>query len=353
MPLNEVEQEYYADLLKEETETTDTTVKTEELENKQDDTAVKDEIKSDEVKLDKAKEEEEVKTDQDEIKKVETAEPEYKASKKYIPIDDEKTIYDTLDRKYRYDRMKPEEKALAFIAKENPGLDDDELLFIASSEYGIGVEKPDEKDLTDEQMISLKKQDIARKQLLNKADTFFKEEAGKIQLEGIDPLETDEGFKTYQTERQAQVAKQKEQETLYNQTIQEFKTATKNLSEIKTAIEIDIDDSKLAVDVNFKLDEKKQNELLDYCERYRPTDNEMKQFTDPDTGKFDFKGYTAELANRFFAKDILKAGIKQAIAQDREQFVEGTLKNSTLRNNDVSRVVTKEFDVVDSWPFGR
>lgn len=284
---------------------------------------------------------------------IETAEPEYKSNKKYIPLDDEKAIYETLDRKYRYERMKPEEKALAFIAKENPGLDDDELMFIASSEYGIGVEKPDESVLTDEQIINLKKQDIARKQLLHKADAFFKEETSKITLEAIDPLETDEGFKTYQTERQAQAAKVEQERRNLQNTIQQIETAAKVISEIKEPIEIDLDESKLTFEVNFKLDEKKQKQLVEKTKQYIPSEAEVSAYTDPTTGKFDFKGYMEYLTPMFFAKEMKMAAIKQAIAQDREQFVEGTLKNSTLRNNDVSKVVTKDFDVVDSWPFGR
>ena len=283
---------------------------------------------------------------------VETVVPEY-SGKKYIPLENEKEVYETLSKKYRYENMKPEEKALAFIAKENPGLDEDEILFIASSEYGIGVAKPDMDDLTDEQVVALRKQDIARKQLLNKADSYFNEEASKITLNGIDPLEDNEDFKSFRQQRTEQERIKLEQQRNYENTIKEVTNAVKSISELKVPAEIDIDDRKFAVDVTFKMDAEKQQKVIDYSKRYSPSDDEVKQFTDATTGKFDWKGYHSELANRLFYKEIAKAGLRQGLSQDREHFIEKELKNSTLRNNDVSQTVQKDFDIVDVWPFGR
>jgi hypothetical protein len=79
----------------------------------------------------------------------------------------------------------------------------------------------------------------------------------------------------------------------------------------------------------------------------------MKQFTDTQTGKFDYKGYLASLAPTVFAKQLLAAGIRQALHQDRQKFVEGELKNSTLRNNDVSNIVApKKVELWEAWNFG-
>lgn len=282
-----------------------------------------------------------------------TPEADPTPKRKYVPIEDEKALYDTLARKYAYDSMKPEEKAFAFIARENPGLSDEDLMFIAASDYGIGVEKPDETEMTDEQLHALRKQDIARKRLLSQADTYFKEEAGRVELTGIDPLDSDEGYKTYQQAMTAQAEQQRTQQETYNNTIQQIESNSKQISEIKESVEIDIDEGKLTLDVSFKLDADKQKQLADYIKQYNPSEAEVAQFTDTPTGKFDWKGYIEAQATKVFAKQIMQAGIRQALATDRQKFVEETLKNSTLRNNDVSKVVTKDFDLVDVWPMGR
>src|SRR6202000_1223188 len=118
---------------------------------------------------------------EEEQNKVKTADVEYK-SKKYVPIEDEEKLAELLDKKYGYKKMKPEEKALAFIKNQNPELDDNEILFIAANDYGLGVENPDESLLTDAQVLELKKQDIARKKLFGQADSYFAEQAASARL---------------------------------------------------------------------------------------------------------------------------------------------------------------------------
>jgi hypothetical protein len=287
----------------------------------------------------------------EEQNKVKTADVEYK-SKKYIPVDDEKDLYDRLDKKYNHERMKPEEKALAFIKQQNPELDDNEILFIAANEYGIGVEKPDETLLTDAQVLELKKQDISRKKLLSQADNYFKEEAGKVELPGADPLELDPAYKAYQESTAKQAEARTQQEQQLQSTIKQIDKNVKEISDLKEPIEIDIDDSKFAIDVNFKLDDKKQKQLADYVKQYIPSDAEIAAFTDTDSGKFDWKGYMSNQATKVFAKDMIKAAVRQALSQDRDSFRETHLKNSTLGTNYESKQVTKDFDIVDAWPFG-
>jgi hypothetical protein len=279
---------------------------------------------------------------------VETVVPEYK-SKKYVPIEDEEKLAELLDKKYGYKKMKPEEKALAFIKNQNPELDDNEILFIAANDYGIGVDRVDETDLTSEQALELKKQDIARKKLLSQADNYFAEQASQVQLTAEDPLELDPAYKTYREQAAANEQLRAQQEQRKQEVLTEITSASKKVSDLKIPVEIDIDDSKLAIDVNFKLDENKQKELVSYAERYIPSDAEVAQFTDTSTGKFDFGGYLAEQANKLFAKDIIKAGIRQALAHDRQQFIEKELKNSTLRNNDVSQTADRKVDPVDYY----
>lgn len=282
---------------------------------------------------------------------VETVVPEYKA-KKYVPIEDEEKLAELLDRKYGYKKLNPEEKALAFIKEQNPELDDNEILFIAANDYGIGVEKPSEEDLTSEQALELKKQDIARKKLYSQAESFFAEQASKVELAGEDPLELDPAYKTYKEQIAEQERVRVQQAEKYKETIQEVKSAAKSISDYKIPEEIDLDGSKFAFEINFKMDDKKQAELVAYTERYTPTEDEIAQYTDTTTGKFDWKGYMGYMAEKAFEKDIRKAAIRQALAQDRQQFIEKELKNSTLRNNDVSKVSDTKIDHVD-WYWDR
>lgn len=274
--------------------------------------------------------------------------PAYK-SKKFIEVVDEKELYQTLNKKYQYESMKPEEKALAFIRQQNPGLDDDEILFLAASDYNIGVEKPDEKEMTDEQLVSWRKQEISRKQLLNKAETYFSEEASKVALPDYDPLDVDPDYKEYRIKSQEFSAQAKEKQDKIQNINTQLETNSKAISEITESIEIDLDESKFAVPVTFKLNEEKQMQLADFAKRYTPTQVEYDKFNDPETGKFDYEGYVRSLAPIAFAKDIAKASIRQAVAQDRQRFIEGELKNSTLRNNDISQTVDVPFDENDHY----
>ncbi len=291
--------------------------------------------------------------DEEAAKKQEEAKVETKTeavvSKKYVPIENEKDLWEKLSKKYNHESLKPEDKALQFIKQQNPELNDDELLFVAASDYGIGVERPTESDLTEPQLLELKKQDIARKKLFTQADNFFKEQANGVVIDGEDPLDLDPQYKTYREQTTQAEQARKEQQQLYEQTLQQITSASKKISDLKIPVEIDIDDSKLAIDVNFKLDEKKQKELVSYAERYSPSKEEVAQFTDTSTGKFDFDGYLASLAKGVFSQDIIKAGIRQALAQDRERFIEKELKNSTLRNNDVSKTVDTKVDFNDTY----
>ncbi len=277
--------------------------------------------------------------------------PPYK-SKKFIEVEDEKALYSQLHSKYQYENMSPEQKALAYIKQTNPGLDDDEIAFLAASDYNIGVEKPDEADMTDEQLRTWRKQEISRKQLLSKADGHFAEEAAKVALADYDPLDLDPDYKEYRTTAQQQAAQAQEKQEKITQINTEMENSANAISEITKVEQIDIDGSKLAVPISFKLDKEQQTQLADFAKRYTPTKAEYDAFNDPKTGKFDYNGYVESLAPMAFANQISKAGIRQALTTDRANFIEKELKNSTLRNNDVSATTEKPFDIVDAWVFG-
>lgn len=270
-------------------------------------------------------------------------------SRKFIEVADEKALYETLNNKFQHEKMKPEEKALSFLAKHNPELDDKDLAFLAMTEYGIGVEPLADEELTDQQKIEIRKQDISRKKLLKQADDYFTEEASKVSLPDYDPLDLDPDYKEFRTNGEKAKDEQKQREERTQNIITELETNSKTISEITESVEIELDEGKFAVPVKFKLNEEKQNQLADFAKRYTPTQAEYDAFNDPKTGKFDYKGYMESLAPIAFAKDIAKAGMKQALAQDRQQFIEKELKNSTLRNNDVSQTTETPFNFTDYY----
>jgi len=310
----------------------------------------KQEEKQEEQKIEDRSEEKQEEKQQQEEKKEEVV---VKAEKKKLWTEDyENTVSELLGKKLQYKSLSPEQKALAFIAKENPGLEKDEIEFLAATEFGIGVPEPDEADLTEAQIIELKKQGIQRKKLINQADSFFKNEAESVQLPEPD-IDEDPEYTQYKKEKVSQAEAAKTQAETYAKTLQQVETTAKNITEIKDVLEIEIDDRKLPVNLNFKIDEAKQAKLIDFVKNYTPTKEEVAAFTEPVSGQFDYKGYMTSQASKVFAREILASGIKQAIAQDRAEFIEKELKNSTLRNNNVSETVDKKFDFVDAWPFGK
>lgn len=313
--------------------------------------------KEPEVEPEKEKEpEKEVETGEHEIpaKEPVVEPPVITEPKKLWTPEFETEINDLLSQKYQYKSFSADQKALAYIAAQNPELDEKELLFLAATDYGIGVDELPEAELTDAQVIELRKQGIQKKKLLSQADKYFQERANGIQLPELPSLEDlDPDYKVYKTEREQQVAKQNQQAQLYAQTVQHIETNAKTITDIKEPIEIDIDEGKFTLDVNFKLDEAKQKKLVDYAKQYSPSEDEVTKFTDTQTGKFDYAGYLKSLAPNVFAKEMVASGIKQALAKDRTNFIEKELKNSTLRNNDVSQAVEKKHEAWEAWPFGK
>ncbi len=276
-------------------------------------------------------------------------EPAPYKSKKFIEVEDEAALFAKLNAKYGHTAMKPEEKAIAYLREQNPELDEKEIAFLAESDYGIGLERPDIEELTTEQIAALNRQDIARKKLTSQADKHFASKAEQVALEDYDPLDLDPDYKEYRTSRQAEQAERTAREQHIADVTAQIETNAKTISEIAENFEIDLDESKLAFPVSFKLDANKQKQLEDFAKRYTPSQEEYDQFNDPKTGKFDYKGYLQHIAPVAFAKDIVKASIKQALAQDRQRFVEKELKNSTLRNNDVTDTQVRKVDPHDYY----
>jgi hypothetical protein len=279
--------------------------------------------------------------------------PPYKG-KKFIEVADEEALYKQLHSKHAYKSMSAEEKAIAFIREQNPEYSDEDVSFVAMSEYGIGAEKPTEEDkLNDEQVIALRKQDIARKKLISQADNYFKAQADAITLPDTDPLELDQNYKTYREQAATQKADAQKAEQHINEINTNFDKHALKIPEIVENIEIDIDDRKFAVPVNFKMDAKKQEQLADFAKRYQPSKTEFDAYNDPETGKFDYDGYMKSLIPMAFGKELSKAATRQALSQDRDEFISKELKNSSLKDNLKPKgTYERPTDVVDNWKFG-
>lgn len=257
---------------------------------------------------------------------------------------EDKDVYELLRNKFGYENLSDEDKAITFLAEKNPHLDKEDLLFKAANEYGIGIEplsKEDLEELTPQQQAEIRKQEIERKGLFNEAKNYFDSKATNIEIPTLpNPLDEDEGYKEYlsfkdeQKRLEEENIKQQEENAKFEQeTTERVNKTALEIDALPIELKIDIDKSEFALKSDFKLDEAKQKQLAAYALEYTPTKAEV-QAHQNQNGELDMKGYMTALAQRLFAPQIQKALIKQAIAQDREDFTEKTLKNSTLRNND-------------------
>lgn len=275
-------------------------------------------------------------------------EPEFKSDKdrwiyEKIKAGEEKEVFEKLNEKYGFERLSPEEKMLSFLSAKYPHLDQEEIAFKAQ-DYGIGVEEVDEDLLSDAEKRELRKQAIDRKGLLSEADNFFKERQEAIELPSLaNPLDADEGYKAYKEEIVQREIAQKEQEEYTLQINNDIDTTAKVLERVGVEVKMNLDDGEFALQVQFDLDDKKRTQLADFAKVYTPTQEQVEAHTDAN-GKFDMKGYMTDLANIRFAKQIMQAGIKQALVKDRETFETRELKNSTLNNREVNQQAPSEVD---------
>lgn len=243
---------------------------------------------------------------------------------------EQKEVYEMLRSQFEHESYDDDQKMLTFLERKYPHLNKEDLAFKAANEYGIGVtDLPD--TLTDEDKRILKSQEIDRKGLLSEADKFFKDQAKGIELPALpNPLETDEGYKNYQEQTKQQVELQAKYDENYTNLIKDIDG--QKIESLPIEVKIELDDSEFAISSTFVLDEAKRKQLAEYTKVYTPTEEEAKKFTRE--GKLATGEYMAFLGKKLFAEQIQSAAIKEAIAKDREQFTEKTLKNSTLRNNE-------------------
>lgn len=252
-------------------------------------------------------------------------------------------------KKNEYKSLSAEQKALAYLKEQNPYLDEEDLVFKAAQEFGIGATEISEEDLelmTDSEKraykAEIKAQEIKRKGLLHQADGYFKEQSDAIELPKIpNPIEADEDYKSYK----AQVALQAEQEAQFKKEQDEIfsviDTASTKIETIEIEPKITLDDSEFTFKSEFKLDENKRKELAEFAKGYTPTQAEIDEYY-PQGGKFNAEGYLSHLATIKFSKQIINAAVKEGIATAREKFVEKDLKNSTLRNNETMQQSNRE-----------
>jgi hypothetical protein len=256
---------------------------------------------------------------------------------------EEKEVWELLNSKFGHEKLSAEQKAFEYLKSQNPYLDEDDISFKLANEYGIGATPLTEReieDLTEAQEAEIKKQSLAKKQLLNEAENFFSSKAETLEIPALpNPLDEDEGYKEYQAYKaeQAELVKQqeefaKQQEIEDKRIEEEVKSTAVKIDTLSIDLKLDLDQSEFALKSEFKLDDAKKKQLADYALDYTPTKAEVEAHRNTN-GEFDMKGYMTSLAKRLFSEQIQKAVLKQAIAKDREEFTERELKNSTLRNN--------------------
>jgi len=318
------------------------------------------EIETEETEVEKPviEEEKEILTPAAEIVKEETKEevkeeakpflPEFKSEKSrwmYETLTKEegdKEVYEALRKKFEPQSYTDEQKAFAFLKEKHPYLDEDDLAFKAASEFGIGVTRLDEDDLTEDDKRALKAQEIKRKELISQADAHFKQQTDSYELPTLpNPLDLDEDYKSYKEFVSAQEKEQEAFKAEQEKVFTEIDTTSLTLEKIEIEPKITLDEREFTFKSEFKLDENKRKQLAEYAKEHIPTQGEVAQFQSED-GKFNMQGYLSHLATIKFQKQIINAAVKEGIAQAREEFVEKDLKNSTLRNNQTMQQTNRE-----------
>jgi len=270
-----------------------------------------------------------------------------KVETKIEPVDNSewlKSLEEAVIKKNQYKSLSAEQKALAFLKEKHPSLNDEDLIFEAAQEYGIGVTDIDLEDLSEEDKRAIKKQEIKRKELMYEADTYFKQQSDAIELPTIpNPIETDEDYKSYKefvAQQKAQEVEIQKQQLEINTNID---TTSSKLEKIEIEPKITLDEREFSFKSEFKLDENKRKQLAEFAKVYTPTQEEIDEYF-PQDGKLNMDGYLSHLATIKFQKQIINSAVKEGIARAREEFVEKDLKNSTLRNNETTQQSNREVD---------
>lgn len=248
---------------------------------------------------------------------------------------EQKEVWEMLNQKFAYETMPADQKVIEFIKAKNPDFTEEEAMFVAETEYGIGVEKPTAEELAEmekEDKAKLMSTSIKLKSILREANTYFQEKSAAFELPVLpNPLETDEGYKTYLSTKEANEQQQIKDKVQIDKTIALIDTTATTIKKLVLNDEINLDEGKFEFKVDLEITPKKQATLAAFAKSYEPTKDEIQAHSKD--GKLDMTSYMNYLAGMVFSKSIMKAAVKQALSIDRDKFLSKELLNNKMGNN--------------------
>lgn len=238
------------------------------------------------------------------------------------------------------DNMSSEELVKFKLKQEHPSWSDEDVKDELRDTYGLGLkEKQIPEDALDEEIEKISdyneriKERIRRGERLMKADVekskkLLKEEQSKLELPEVElDVELDASPEKVIEQYNQQLIEQNTKfiEEVWKPSITE---AVSKVGGFKQPLEIDVQSGdKVVSELNYKLTPEQKSTLTDYLSSYQSHPSDEQYIVDKETGEIDFQRFVSDKAMSLFAKDIIKASVKEAVAKVKEKLVKEEMIN--------------------------
>ena len=252
---------------------------------------------------------------------------------------------DNLNNYFKYknldvDNMSSEELVKFKLKQEHPSWSDEDIKDELRDTYGLGLkEKQIPEDALDEEIEKINdhneriKERIRRGERLMKADVekskkLLKEEQSKLELPEVElDVELDASPEKVIEQYNQQLIEQNTKflEEIWKPNITE---AVSKVGGFKQPLEIDVQNGdKVVSELNYKLTTEQKSTLTDYLSSYQSHPSDEQYVVNKETGEIDFQRFVSDKAMSLFAKDIIKASVKEAVAKVKEKLVKEEMIN--------------------------
>lgn len=270
---------------------------------------------------------------------------------------------DNLNHYFKYknldvDTMSQDELVKFKLKQENPSWSDEDIKDELRDTYGIGLkEKSIPEDALDEEIEKINeyndrvKERIRRGERLLKADverakSILKDEQSKLELPEVElDVELDANPERVIEQYNQQLI---EQNTKFLDEVwkPQINEAVSKVGGFKQPLEIDVQNGdKVVSELNYKLTAEQKTTLTEYLHNYQSHPSDDQYVTNKETGEVDFQRFVSDKAMQLFAKDIIKASVKEATAKLKEKLVKDELVNFQDEPRRVSRAGNEGKDV--------
>lgn len=238
------------------------------------------------------------------------------------------------------DNMSSEELVKFKLKQEHPSWSDEDIKDELRDTYGLGLkEKQIPEDALDEEIEKINdyneriKERIRRGERLMKADVekskkLLKEEQSKLELPEVElDVELDASPEKVIEQYNQQLIEQNTKfiEEVWKPNITE---AVSKVGGFKQPLEIDVQNGdKVVSELNYKLTTEQKSTLTDYLSSYQSHPSDEQYVVNKETGEIDFQRFVSDKAMSLFAKDIIKASVKEAVAKVKEKLVKEEMIN--------------------------